>query len=145
MRRPSLPAARAAARAALLATAAASAACADKADDSGGAPAAPATFEAVRAELAPSCGFSSCHGPPGAALFVVDDGTQESDWIDVPSTQDPTWTLVVPGQPDQSLLVAKLEGAAGIPGEPMPPPSGGVNAATIDLVRRWIAGLDAAR
>ena len=125
------------------------AACGDKAIDSGdigstGGDDGPApTWENVRdTVLVPSCGFSSCHAPPGSAGFGVDDATAAEDFIDAPAFQDPTIPLVDPGNPDGSYLLMKLEGTGDIDGDPMPPPEGGMDAARIQLVRDWISGLE---
>lgn len=115
--------------------------CAGSDADSG--PVEPATWEEVRDEvLAPSCGFSSCHAPPGSAQFGVDGTTEESAWIGVESTVQAGAILVVPGDADASYLVQKLEGASGTLGEPMPPPAGGLGADKIERVRSWIETLD---
>ena len=123
------------------------AACGDKADsgalDSGGEAALEPTWENVRDEvLVQSCGFSSCHAPPGSAQFGVDEESVADDYIEVPSYQDESYFLVDPGNPDSSYLLMKLEGAAGISSDPMPPPDGGLDAARVQLVRDWIAGLE---
>lgn len=123
------------------------AACGDKdadsgADDTGGS-GTPATWEAVRDDvLVPSCGFSSCHAPPGSAQFGIDADSTADEFIEVPAFQDESYFLVDPGNPDSSYLLMKLEGAAAIDGDPMPPPDGGMDAARIQLVRDWIAGLE---
>ncbi len=119
--------------------------CAGGGEDSGadGAPTEPATWEEVRDEvLAPSCGFSSCHAPPGSAQFGVDNTTEESAWIGVESTVQAGSILVVPGDADASYLVQKLEGSSATAGEPMPPPAGGLGAAKIERVRSWIETLE---
>lgn len=122
-------------------------ACGDKADDTGvvdsGASGAQPTWEDVRDEvLVPSCGFSSCHAPPGSAQFGIDEDSVADDFIEVPSFQDEAWFLVDPGNPDSSYLLMKLEAAGGISGDPMPPPDGGMDAARVQLVRDWIRGLE---
>lgn len=135
-------------RAALTLTMLLLAACGDK-DDSGtldtgtsGSGLEP-TWENVRDEvLVKSCGFGSCHAPPGSAQFGIDESSTADEFIEVPAFQDESYFLVDPGSPDSSYLVMKLEGAAGIDGEPMPPPDGGMDAARIQLVRDWIAGLE---
>ena len=125
----------------LLVGAAALSACGDKGDDSGaeGGPSEPATWEEVRDDvLAPSCGFSSCHTPPGSAQFGVDNETAEDEWVNVESVNKPGAILVVPGDADASYLIQKMEGADGISDDPMPPPAGGLDAAKIERVRSWI-------
>ncbi|MEQ1507146.1 MAG: hypothetical protein ABMB14_33265 [Myxococcota bacterium] len=97
------------------------------------------TFAEIRDEiLVPSCGFSSCHGSGTGDLTISADGDVYAALVDVPSVGSPGETLVVPGDPDASYLVAKLEGAAGIEGDPMPAPSG-LDPAEVDRIRAWIA------
>jgi hypothetical protein len=123
-------------------------ACGDKDDDSGatdtGEESGPEpTWENVRDDvLVPSCGFSSCHAPPGSAQFGVDADSLADDYVEVPAFQDESYFLVDPGNPDDSYLLMKLEGAAGISNDAMPPPDGGMDAARVQLVRDWIAGLE---
>ncbi|MEC7949549.1 MAG: hypothetical protein VX265_18425 [Myxococcota bacterium] len=123
-------------------------ACGAKADGDGptdtGTPetGAEPTWENVRDDvLVNSCGFGSCHAPPGAAQFGIDETTPAEDLVAVPSSQDETIFIVQPGDPDSSYLVMKLEGEAGIDGEPMPPPAGGLDPAKVQLVRDWISSL----
>src|SRR6185369_8048155 len=81
---------------------------------SGGSPAVPATFENVRSIMSTYCAFSGCHHNGG--------GTKEIDLRDnsglyarlmgqAPSTAEAACrnrTLVVPGMPDASLVVAMI-------------------------------------
>ena len=46
--------------------------------------------------------------------------------------------LVIPGDPDNSYLIQKMEGAPGIEGDEMPP-SSSLEPETIERVRSWIA------
>ena len=119
--------------------------CGPDGSDSGAAsePLEPATWEEVRDEvLSPSCGFSSCHAPPGSAQFGVDNTTIEEAWIGRESAVQPGAILVVPGNADASYLIQKLEGASTTSGEPMPPPAGGLGADKIERVRSWIETLE---
>lgn len=120
-------------------------ACGDKADDTAGdtGSAEPATWEEVRDEvLVPSCGFGTCHAPPGSAGFAIEADTPEDAYIEEVAFQDESYFLVDPGNPDDSYLLMKLEGTAGIDGDPMPPPTGGLDPAKIDMVRSWISNLE---
>lgn len=114
-------------------------------DDSGatGEELEPATWEEVRDDvLVPSCGFGTCHAPPGAAGFEVDNTTEASQFIGVPANGQSAAVLVAAGNPDGSYLLMKLEGSDNIAGEPMPPPQGGLPADKIERVRSWIASLE---
>lgn len=98
------------------------------------------TFTQVDEEiLVPSCGFSSCHGA-GTGDLTLGAGDDYAALVEVPSVGSPDDVLVVPGDADASYLVWKLEGADGIVGEPMPPPTGGLDADRIAMVRDWIDG-----
>jgi hypothetical protein len=97
------------------------------------------TFANVRAEvLGGSCAFSSCHGVSTGELKL--DGSQDDHarLVDAPSAAAVGEVLVVPGDPDASYLLKKLEGADDVVGDPMPPSGELLDAARIDLVRRWI-------
>src|SRR5687767_13044201 len=93
--------------------------CGDKggADTAGGAD---ATFTAVRDEvLLPSCAFSSCHGSGTGGLTLDEAGAYDAI-VEAPSVGAPGEVLVVPGDPDASYLLSKLEGDPGIVGDRMP-------------------------
>ena len=113
--------------------------CAGKADDSGaGGDGVPADWASAHGEvLTPSCGFSSCHGG-GAGGFTL-DGTDadHARLVGAASVADPSRVLVVAGEADASYLLAKMEGAAGIEGDEMPP-GGLLDADRIAIVRAWI-------
>jgi hypothetical protein len=77
-----------------------------------------------------------CHGgnDPGAGLSMADASTAYDELLGVPSTSslcDET-VRVVAGQPEQSCLILFYEGR-------LREELGWVDAAEIDLVRRWIA------
>lgn len=109
-------------------------ACGDNAEES-----AP-TFTEVKGELVPSCGISACHDPGTAeSNLVFSDDMSASALVDVASEDAPGETLVIAGDPDNSYLVKKLEGADDIAGDPMPPPFGGMSDEQIQMVRDWIA------
>lgn len=110
-------------------------ACGDKGGDSGGGE---PTFSRVRDEvLVPSCAFSSCHGSGTGGLSIDESGGYEA-LVDVESVGMPGEILVIPGDPDQSYLVRKLEGGPDIAGDEMPP-GGLLDEERLQLVRDWIA------
>ena len=113
-------------------------ACAGKSEDSGGGAAVPSDWASAHGEvLTPSCGFSSCHGG-GAGAFTLDGSDADhARMVGAPSVADPSRTLVIPGDPDGSYLLAKMEGGAGIEGDTMPP-GGLLEADRIAIVRAWI-------
>lgn len=99
---------------------------------------APATFTRVNEEvLVVSCGFSTCHGSGTGGLTLDGDGSYDA-LVDVESVAAPGEILVIPGDPDNSYLVRKLEAAADIVGTEMPP-GGILDEASLTLVRDWIA------
>ena len=59
--------------------------------------------------------------------------------VGVPSTQQPSLQRVNPNNPDNSYLVRKIEGAAGITGQRMPAGGAPLDATLIANVRAWIA------
>lgn len=98
----------------------------------------PATFTEVFDEiLFQSCGFSSCHGGSAGAPFLTDAEEAYASLVDAESNAKEDAILVVPGNPDQSYLIQKLENAAGIAGDAMPP-SSPLSDETIERVRSWI-------
>lgn len=113
------------------------------ADGGGGDGGAGASWAEVESALDMSCAFSSCHG--GGQFPDLRAGESHAAVVGVASEAVPTEILVVPGDADASYLVAKIEGAAGIEGEPMPEGLDAWDADKIALVRAWIdagAGTD---
>src|SRR5579863_1288039 len=58
--------------------------------------------------------------------------------VGVPSTEMPGLDRVKPGDPDNSYLVQKIEGTAGIAGARMPFGGPYLPQSTIDVIRQWI-------
>jgi hypothetical protein len=95
------------------------------------------SFTNVRDEvLLPSCGFSTCHGSGTGGLSLDEAGAYDA-LVDVDSSGSPGNTLVIPGDPDNSYLVRKLEGGPDIVGDQMPP-GGELDADRLQLLRDWI-------
>jgi hypothetical protein len=106
------------------------------------------TFASIRDEILLSTDAAgrsacvNCHtpgGPAGGLLnFRADD--VYARLVNAPSRQKAGAVLVVPGDPDGSYLVQKLEGRAGIVGQRMPfsgPPF--LTDGQMFVIRRWIA------
>ena len=75
---------------------------------------------------------------PSAGLNLV-GGTAHAALVDRSSVAKPGAILVVPGDPDNSYLIQKLEGAAGIVGQRMPRTSGPfLTPGQVAVIRRWI-------
>jgi hypothetical protein len=95
-----------------------------------------------------SCALAGCHaGAVPAEDLDLSPGAARGELVDVPSIRLPGRDLVVPGDPDESYLVQKIEGAAGIAGQPMPlgcpgAPQGGAVCLTADqilAIRTWVS------
>jgi uncharacterized protein (TIGR03118 family) len=109
-----------------------------------GTPAPTVTLAQLQAEVfTPRCNV--CHdgsSPPGGALpgaMNLGAGSSYASLVNVASLEQPTLMRVKPGDPDNSYLVRKLEGAAGITGSRMPLGGPFLDAVTIARVRAWIA------
>ena len=75
---------------------------------------------------------------PAGGLNLLGDGAY-AQLVNVESVTNRGSLRVVPGDPDNSLLVRKLEGTPGIVGQRMPiggPPY--LTAGQIQIIRRWI-------
>lgn len=90
--------------------------------------------------LTPNCAFSGCHG--GGTVqegLRLDPGFSAANLINVASPRDPNLVRVVPGNPDASFLIQKLEGTMTL-GDRMPLFAGQfLSPATIAVIRQWIA------
>jgi uncharacterized protein (TIGR03118 family) len=88
---------------------------------------------------------SVCHNgsaPPGGLLpgsMDLRDGQTHGSLVGVQSQEVPGLMRVAPGDPEQSYVIHKLEGRAGIVGDRMPFGGPFLDDATIDQVRSWIA------
>ena len=104
--------------------------------EGGDVPLAP-TLASIQANVFnPSC--IVCHGganaPQGLRLDVANSFT---NLVGVASRQDSSFLRVMPGNPDLSYVIQKLEGTASV-GEQMPLGGPPVPQATINFVRQWI-------
>ncbi len=100
----------------------------------------PVTLAQIQSQIfTPTCAVSGCHtGSPLAGQLNLSDGQSFSSLVGVASVGNPAAVRVVVGNPDQSYLVQKLEGAAGIVGMQMPRGADPLSPAQIGLVRSWI-------
>lgn len=105
--------------------------------------AAPATLTPTLASiqanvLSVHCAFSGCHGG-GTVPFGLrlDPGFSAGNLINVASPQDASRIRVIPGNPDASFIIQKLEGTQTL-GDRMPQFSPPLPQPTIDVIRRWI-------
>jgi uncharacterized protein (TIGR03118 family) len=105
---------------------------------------AAATLADIQASVfTPIC--SGCHNgsnPPDGALPGSQNltaGNSFSSLVSVASHEQASVLRVKPGDPDNSYLIQKLEGAAGINGSRMPLGGPFLDQATIDKIKSWIA------
>ena len=83
------------------------------------------------------CHTNAGRTPTGGLLLT--EGNAYSSLVGRPSTGKPGDTLVIPGDPDNSYLVKKLEGASTIAGVRMPRGSGPyLTEGQMLVIRRWI-------
>lgn len=126
------------------------AACDEKLSDlTGPTPNLTPTFSSIQKEIFSTTDSSgrtactNCHVAGGAAngtgLFLNDPATAYSLLVGKASRFAAGQTLVIPGDPDNSYLVKKLEGQAGITGLRMPRNSGPfLTTGQMLVIRRWI-------
>jgi hypothetical protein len=97
-----------------------------------------ADFESIQENVfTPIC--SKCHIGAGAPEGLQLDAAHSYNLlVGVPSTEQPELDRVKPGDPDDSYMVRKIEGLAGIQGGQMPLGETPLPQATIDAIRQWI-------
>ncbi len=107
----------------------------------GGTGAGPITADLQSIEenvFTPIC--SKCHIGASAPEGLQLDAAHAYDaLVGVPSVEEPSHLRVDPGNPDESYMVLKIEGAPGIEGGQMPLGETPLPQATIDAIRQWIA------
>ncbi len=82
---------------------------------------------------------SKCHvGASAPEGLQLDSAHAYNALVGVPSVEEPNFLRVDPGSPDESYMVLKIEGAAGIEGGQMPLGETPLPQATIDAIRQWI-------
>tara|TARA_B100001964_G_C14120713_1_gene548179 strand:+ start:196 stop:738 length:543 start_codon:yes stop_codon:yes gene_type:complete len=83
--------------------------------------------------------FCSCHLSPNPPKGLSLDGTDAYDLlVEVPSSGRSNRILVVPGSPDESYLIHKLEGEPDISGRQMPRNRPARPQSEIEILRAWI-------
>lgn len=94
-------------------------------------------FEQLQRDLfTPTC--SGCHGNSGPAGLSLTAANAYSNLVNVASRTNPSVLRVTPGDPDNSMIIMKVEGRAGV-GSRMPLGGSALSAETIELLRDWIA------
>jgi hypothetical protein len=97
-----------------------------------------ANFQSIQENVfTPIC--SKCHiGASAPEGLQLDASHSYNALVGVPSVEDPTLLRVKPGDPDDSYMVHKIEGAPGIVGGQMPLGETPLPQATIEAIRQWI-------
>ena len=118
----------------------------DAPDDGSASPAAPGTFSAIYQDiLAPKCAGPVCHGTESTGGSLVVDGSADASAVRAtlinraPSGSEcgtADLPLVVPGNPDRSLLYRKLSDNP--PCGARMPPTGALTADELTSIRTWI-------
>jgi hypothetical protein len=107
----------------------------------GAGPGTPLTadFQSIQANVfTPIC--VRCHsGASAPEGLQLDADHSYALLVGVPSAEVPSLDRVKPGDPDDSYLVQKLEGAPGIVGVQMPFGGPYLPQSTIDVIRQWIS------
>ena len=85
-----------------------------------------------------SCSSESCHGgsSPEADLDLSTVAASYASMVGVESVEEPDFTRVVPGDPDNSLIYMVLLGPVGAIDQM--PPGYELSADEIEAVRQWI-------
>jgi methionine-rich copper-binding protein CopC len=106
---------------------------------SGGTTPLTADFQSIQDNVfTPIC--TQCHIGAGAPQGLqLDADHSYSLLVSVPSSEQPTVLRVAPGSPDNSYIIRKLQGTAGISGGQMPLGGPYLPQSTIDVIKQWIA------
>jgi len=105
---------------------------------SGGGTPLTATFQSIQDNVfTPIC--TKCHIGSGAPEGLqLDAAHSYSLLVGVASAEQATVLRVSPGSPDNSYIIRKLQGTAGISGGQMPLGGPYLPQSTIDVIRQWI-------
>ena len=98
------------------------------------------TFASIQANVfSVNCAIPGCHGG-GSAQFGLrlDPGFSYGNLVNVASPRDASRIRVIPGNPDGSFIIQKLEGTQTL-GDRMPDFGPYLPQSTIDAIRQWIA------
>ena len=99
------------------------------------------TLQSIQANIfTPICAVPGCHIGANAQQGLMLDSVDNSflDLVGVSSNEIPTVLRVDPGNPDDSYLVQKIEGAPGIAGAQMPLNQPPLSAEQMNAIRQWI-------
>ena len=101
------------------------------------------TLDDIQAAVfGPTCSSTGCHTGGGATLPTIMDLTSAQasfdNLVNVASLQMPGAIRVLPGDPDNSYLIHKLEGTAAVGGRMPAGSPNPLDPATIADIRQWI-------
>jgi hypothetical protein len=126
----------------------AAAGCDEKLSDiAGPTPNLEPTFSAIQRDIfnapdsagRPAC--TSCHnaqGAPFAGRLNLTGAGAYAQLVNTASANKPGATRVIPGNPDASYIIQKIEGTPGIVGQRMPNNGPYLTPGQIAIIRRWI-------
>ena len=105
----------------------------------GGAPPSGPTLASIQANVfSVNCAISGCHGGGTVQQGLrLDPGFSAANLINVPSPRNASLIRVIPGNPNASFLIQKLEGTQTL-GDRMPQFGPFLPQSTIDVIRLWI-------
>ena len=113
-----------------------------------GAPSGPKYYERVIQPIfTASCALAGCHvGPVPTGPVDLSVGQTYAQTVNVKSAQQPTLKRFLPGKPDLSYIIRKIEGGPNIAGVQMPQgcpgaPLNGAKCLTPDniaAIRQWV-------
>lgn len=90
-----------------------------------------------------NCTTTSCHGQFGRGGLILTPDQAYENLVNVAASNDAAAARgkkrVVPGDPDNSYLIQKLEGPAPDEGDRMPQNGTTLDPAQIAIIRQWIA------
>ena len=98
------------------------------------------TLDSIQANVfSVNCAIPGCHGG-GSVQFGLrlDPGFSYGNLVNVASPRDSNLIRVIPGNPDASFIIQKLEGTQTL-GDRMPDFGPYLPQSTIDVIRQWIA------
>lgn len=89
--------------------------------------------------FATTCALAGCHSAATAQEgLVLAAGSAYANLVNVPSSQRPELDRIAPGLPDDSYLIMKIRGDAGIQGGRMPLNRPALSQAQIDTIVTWV-------
>ena len=84
------------------------------------------------------CAIPDCHGGGSVQYGLrLDPGFSAGNLINVPSPRNANLIRVVPGDPDASFIIQKLQGTQTL-GNRMPDGGPYLTTATVNVIRQWI-------